>query len=185
MTSREREVPAAVTWGLLAAWAIHDAEELATMGGWVDRARPRLRRRFPRVPDRVWDRMRVTPAQAAIAIGAMGVLVAAASADGARTGGRSPFYQAAVLGFGLHTGGHLAQAAITGGYTPGVVTAPIVAAPFSIWALGRLRKAGVPIDTGGSPAQAILFAGGAILACQGLARVLTRKAHLPAVHSPS
>ncbi len=167
-------MPAAVTWGLLAAWAIHDTEELITMGGWVDRARPRLRRRFPRVPDRVWDLMRVTPAQAAIAIGAVGVVVAAAAADGARTGGRSRFYQAALLGFGLHTGSHVAQSAITGGYTPGVVTAPIVAAPFSIWAVRRLRRAGVPIDPGGSPASALLFAGGTILAAQGLARLLVR-----------
>jgi hypothetical protein len=174
MTSREREVPAAVTWGLLAAWAVHDTEELLTMGGWLDRARPRLRRRFPWVPEKVWDQMRVTPAQAAIAIGAVGLVVAAAAADGARTGGRSQFYQAALVGFGLHTGGHLAQSVITGGYTPGVVTAPIVAAPFSIWALGRLRKAGLPIDTGGSPAKAVLFAGGVILAAQGFARVLTR-----------
>lgn len=40
-------VPTAVTWGLFAAWAVHDAEELVTMAGWSDRARPRLERNLP------------------------------------------------------------------------------------------------------------------------------------------
>jgi hypothetical protein len=64
--------------GLLAAWAIHDTEELLTMGGRLDRARPRLRRRFPWVPGKVWDQMRVTRAQAAIAVGAVGLVIATA-----------------------------------------------------------------------------------------------------------
>lgn len=169
---RVRDVPASVTWGLLAAWAIHDAEEMATMGGWLDRARPRLRERFPRVPKPVWDRLRVSPAQARVAIGAMGVVIAAASASGARTGGRSPFYQATLLGFGLHAGGHLAQSALTRGYTPGVVTAPIVVAPFSVWAWRRLRAAGVPTDMRGSVAPALLALPLTIGACQALARLL-------------
>jgi hypothetical protein len=84
----EGRVPAEATWGLLLAWAVHDAEELFTMGGWIDRARPRLRARFPRVPEAVWDRLALTPAQARIAIGTVGVVMAAAAADGARTGGR-------------------------------------------------------------------------------------------------
>src|SRR5437879_389712 len=130
----ESGVGAAVTWGLLAAWAVHDSEEWVTMGGWLERARPRLRRRFPWVPERVWDRMRVGPGQARVAIAGMGVVMAAAAAAGARSGGRSRFYQAALAGFGLHAGGHVVQAVVSGGYTPGVVTAPLVAAPFSVWA---------------------------------------------------
>ncbi|WP_433291711.1 HXXEE domain-containing protein [Actinoplanes sp. CA-030573] len=172
MTSRAQQVPATVTWGLLAAWLIHDTEELLTMPGWVDRARPRLRRRLPWVPDRVWDGMRVTPAQTAIAIGAMGVLVAAASARGARSGGRSPFYQAALVGFGVHGAGHVAQSVLTGGYTPGVVTAPVVAGPFALWAAGRLRKAGVPVQLE-RPGRGLLLMAAAILGSQGVGRALT------------
>ena len=164
----------AVTWGLLAAWAVHDAEELATMGGWLDRNRPRLRARFPRVPDPVWDRLRVSPAQARIAIGAMGVVMAAAAARGAQTGGRSPFYQAALVGFGLHAGGHVAQTALVRGYTPGVVTAPLVVAPFSVWAWSRLRDAGIAQRPGPTAATALALLPVAVAGCQALAHRLAR-----------
>jgi hypothetical protein len=33
---------------------------------------------------------------------------------------------------------------VTGGYTPGVVTAPTVVLPFTWWARRALRRAGVP-----------------------------------------
>ncbi|WP_425569479.1 HXXEE domain-containing protein [Nonomuraea salmonea] len=39
---------------------------------------------------------------------------------------------------------HLAQAALFRGYTPGVVTAPLVVLPYAVWAWRRLRAAGVP-----------------------------------------
>ncbi|NUO98781.1 MAG: HXXEE domain-containing protein, partial [Nonomuraea sp.] len=110
-----------MTWGLLAAWAVHDAEELATMAGWTRRARPELERRFPGVP---WERLEASQAQVNVAIGLMGGVIAGASALGARTGGRSPAFQAVLAGFGLHGVVHLAQAAAVRGYTPGAVTAP-------------------------------------------------------------
>ncbi len=72
----------------------------------------------------------------------MGTVMAAAAAAGARSGGRSGFYQAVLAGFGWHAVGHLAQAAAVGGYAPGVVTAPVIVAPFSVWAWRRLRAAG-------------------------------------------
>jgi hypothetical protein len=168
----KNSLPPAMTWGLFLAWAVHDAEELATMPGWVERAGPRLRTRFPWVPDRAWDRLRMTPAQAGIAIGAMGGLMAAASARGARTGGRSPFYQAALAGFGLHAGTHVAQAVATRGYTPGLVTAPLVVAPFSIWAWRRLGTAGVPRSGGTSAAVAAVLLPVAAVAVHAAARIL-------------
>lgn len=173
-STRQRDLPATVTWGLLAAWAIHDSEEFLTMGGWLDRVRPRLRARFPRVPERVWDRMRVGPGQARIAIGAMGVVMTAAAASGARTGGRSRFYQAALAGFGLHAGVHVAQAVATRGYTPGVVTAPLVAAPFVLWAWRRLGAAGVPRDGRAAVAAGALLLPAAAVACHAVAGVLAR-----------
>jgi hypothetical protein len=143
----EREmdaVPAMATWGLLVAWAVHDAEEVATAPGWARRARPRLERRLPWVPPAVWDRFTSSQAHMALAVGLMGVLVAAAAADGARTGGRSPLYQFVLTGFGAHGFGHLAAAVATGGYAPGVVTSPSVVLPFAWWARRALRRAGVP-----------------------------------------
>lgn len=73
----------------------------------------------------------------------------AVAARGAHIGGRSVVYQTAVTGFGLHALTHLAQSAVVRGYTPGVATVPLVAAPFSVWARRRLRQAGVPVTRRG------------------------------------
>ena len=137
-------VPAAATWGLLAAWAVHDLEELVTAPGWVERAGPRLRRRLPWVPERVWDRVATDRGHTALAIGLVGLLIAAAAADGARTGGRSRLYQLVLAGFGAHAVPHVASAVITGGYPPGLLTTPTVVAPYAWWARRTLRAAGVP-----------------------------------------
>ncbi|MFD3696178.1 HXXEE domain-containing protein [Streptomyces sp. NPDC058646] len=135
---------ACVTLGLLAAWAVHDLEEVATMPRWSRTRVPVLRERHPGVPDRLWRPMESVDGRAfATAVGLMGLVVAAASADGHRTGGRSAFYQSALTGFGLHGLVHLGQAAATRGYTPGAVTSPLVVVPFTLWARGRLRRAGV------------------------------------------
>ncbi|MFE3602502.1 HXXEE domain-containing protein [Streptomyces sp. NPDC059142] len=149
----------AATWGLLAAFVVHDLEELATMPGWADAQVDRWREAHPQVPERVWSTLRVTPGHTATAIGLMGLLVGAAAADGARTGGRSPYFQTVLAGFGLHAATHLAQSAALRGYTPGVVTAPLVVAPFSLWAWRELRRAGVlgELDTRRALTSAALF----------------------------
>jgi len=48
-------VEPAVTWGLLAAFVVHDLEELVTMPDSSAQLVKRLRARFPGVPDRVWE----------------------------------------------------------------------------------------------------------------------------------
>ena len=50
--------------------------------------------------------------------------------------GRSPFYQAALHGYGMHTFSHLATVALVRRYTPGVATALPVILPFWIVANG-------------------------------------------------
>lgn len=139
----ERVGPA-VTLGLLAAWALHDAEELATGPRWISDNLPALRERFPGVPEPVWGAMgAVGPCEFAVAVGVMATFVGSAAVSGHRTGGRSGFYQGALDGFGLHGLVHLAQAAAVRGYTPGSVTSPLIVVPFTLWARGRLRRAGV------------------------------------------
>ncbi|MFE3250785.1 HXXEE domain-containing protein [Streptomyces sp. NPDC059209] len=139
----ERVGPA-VTLGLLAAWVLHDAEELATGPRWIRENLPALRERFPGVPEPVWSAMEaVEPREFAVAVGVMAGFVGSAAVAGHRTGGRSGFYQGALDGFGLHGLVHLAQAAAVRGYTPGSVTSPLVVVPFTLWARGRLRRAGV------------------------------------------
>ncbi|AXB48583.1 hypothetical protein A4R43_17615 [Amycolatopsis albispora] len=115
----------AATLGLFGAWLVHDLEELATMPKWAG----------------------VSREHAAVAIGLMGGVVAAAAVAGARTGGRSRFYRTALAAFDLHGWVHLAGSAVTRGYTPGVVTSPLVVIPFSRWARKRLRAAGIEEGT--------------------------------------
>ncbi|WP_432890529.1 HXXEE domain-containing protein [Kribbella sp. CA-245084] len=121
-----------VAWGLLGAWIVHDLEELATMPSFS---------RQPGLPPFV----RTSRREAATAIGLTGVAMAAASAAGAATGGRSKFFQASLLGFGLHAGTHIAQSVVLRRYTPGLVTTPLVVIPFSVWAWRQLKAEGVPI----------------------------------------
>ncbi|MFD9519883.1 HXXEE domain-containing protein [Streptomyces sp. NPDC059979] len=169
---------AAVTLGLLAAWAVHDLEEVATMARWSRTRVPALRERHPRVPERVWRRLEaVDGREFATAVGVMGLVVAAASAAGHRTGGRSAFYQASLNGFGLHGLVHVAQAAATRGYTPGVVTSPLLVVPFTLWARGRLRRAGVLRPTRARDvAGSLALAGVAIAASHAVARRIYRGA---------
>ncbi|MFC7982766.1 HXXEE domain-containing protein [Streptomyces sp. NPDC057336] len=170
----DEKVGAAVTLGLLAAWALHDAEELATVSGWWRRELPALRERFPAVPQAVWRRAgSVDGREFAVAVGAMAAVVAAASAAGRLTGGRSAAYQTALNAFGLHGLVHLAQAAAARGYTPGSATSPLVV-PFTLWARHRLRRAGVlratrPRDL----AVGLGFAGAATVGAHAVARRLT------------
>jgi len=159
------EPAAAVTLGLLAAWAVHDAEEVAMMPRFTARV-PELRARNPYVPERVWRLLAgIDGREFATAVGVMGGVVAAASAAGLCTGGRSGFYQAALTGFGLHGVVHLAQAAALRTYTPGVVTSGLVVIPFTLWARSRLRRSGVarPVRT----ADALLGLAGAAAATVG------------------
>ncbi|CAM5428560.1 HXXEE domain-containing protein [Streptomyces pseudogriseolus] len=162
---RGERVGGAVTWGLLGAWVVHDLEELVTVPGWSRRNVPELRKRFPRVPERVWRRAEtMDAAEFAAAVGVMGVLVGAASAAGRLTGGRSGFYQGALTGFGLHGVTHMAQAVAVRGYTPGSVTSLLVVVPFTLWARGRLRRAGVLRPARPRDAVAGLAAAGAATA---------------------
>ncbi|MFD7663375.1 HXXEE domain-containing protein [Streptomyces sp. NPDC059788] len=136
-------VPPAVTFGLLVAWALHDAEEVAFGPRWMRNHLPELRKRFPGVPERLWRALEgVDQREFTVAVGIMAAIVAAASVQGHRTGGRSAFFQGAVDGFGLHGLVHLAQAAAVRGYTPGSVTSPLIVVPYAVWARGRLRRAG-------------------------------------------
>ena len=83
--------------------------------------------------------------QVYLGIGLMGVLMAAASADGYRTRGRSPVYQTALYGYGMHTFSHLATTLLARRYTPGAATALPVVLPFWIFAKRTLRVHGVGV----------------------------------------
>lgn len=134
-------VTGAVTWGLFTVWVIHDVEEALTMPAFFERRRSRLRQRWPGMPG--WLARRLSPSRAQIwmAIGLVGLIVLAAAATGAATGGRSFFFQAVLAAFGLHALAHAGQALAVRGYAPGVITAVILVAPFSWWAWHQLDLA--------------------------------------------
>jgi hypothetical protein len=157
------------------AWAVHDLEELATMAPSSRRIAARLQARYPQLPDGIWQRLEVSPAHVAVAVGLMGTVMVAAAAAGARSGGRSGFYQAVLAGFGWHGVGHVVAAIAVGGYAPGVVTAPVVA-PFSVWAWRRLRAAGVQAELGRSSAWAMVLLPVTLGAAHLAAHRLTRDA---------
>ncbi|MCX4819704.1 HXXEE domain-containing protein [Streptomyces sp. NBC_01142] len=168
-------VNSAVTYGLLAAWALHDAEELAAGPRWIRENVPVLRSRFPDVPEGVWRTMEsVDEREFAVAVGVMATIVGAAAVAGRRTGGRSAFYQGALNGFGLHGLVHLAQAAAVRGYTPGSATSPLIVVPFTLWARGRLRRAGVLRPARARDAAAgLALAAGATIVSHLVARKVT------------
>lgn len=117
---------------LLASWALHDVEE-AIM--------------FPAACDELADRtgieqLRLTPARSWAAVGAMGVLISAACADGARRGGKSRLYRATVAGLHAHVGTHLLASVAQRAYTPGVLTALPVMLPGTLLARRRLSVTG-------------------------------------------
>ncbi|MFB7668592.1 HXXEE domain-containing protein [Kitasatospora sp. NPDC056138] len=160
-----------VTWGLLLAWAANDAEEWFTMAPWSRRNGGRMQ---GRIPGPEWLRREISHAHAHTAISIMGMTVLAASADGARTAGRSRLFQATLAAFGLHGVGHLALSARHKGYTPGVVTAPTVVVPFSLWAWRELGRAGVRRSTAGVVRDAAVLLPVSLAGVHLAARLLTR-----------
>jgi hypothetical protein len=129
------------TAGLFVAWLTHDLEELATM---TDTSRT-LVRQLPDwvpVPTSVRDQG-LTTRYLATGIAAIGLIVAAAALRGYRTQGHSAFYQNTLLAFGLHGLAHLAVTVVTGRYTSGVGTVPVVVL-YWLWATRALQEAGVP-----------------------------------------
>jgi hypothetical protein len=136
-------VGVSVTWGLLIAWVVHDTEELLATPRFAPRAAATVRRRFPRLPAAASRMMDIGATRMAVAILLIGVLVAVAAEEGARTGGRSPFFQVVLAGFGIHAVFHVGATLATRGYTPGIVTAVVVVAPFSVWAWLQLQRVGL------------------------------------------
>lgn len=114
--------------GLMGAWLIHDAEELATMSAWS------ASERSPISP--------MSNKQVATAISLTGCVMAAASEAGRRTVRKSKFYQAA---FGLHSLTHVALSVISKGCSPGILTIPTVVIPAYVSARRTLKDQGIAI----------------------------------------
>ena len=142
-----RRLRRAVALSFPVAFALHDLEELLTAGQWGRTAPARIRRRFPRAPERLVEMAAVTTPQMAVAVGVVGVGVAVTTGSALRDlDGELGLLSASLAAYTAHGVTHLAQSALLRSYTPGVATVPLVIAPYSVWAWRALRRAGVPID---------------------------------------
>jgi hypothetical protein len=128
------QAKSAILWLLPAAFVVHDAEEYATMAAWLARNGGRL----PPLLRTLFD-----GGEAAMlaAMAALFLLLVAGTAWAAFGRGRAGLLVYATLlgGFFVHGFGHLGQALLFGGYTPGVATASLVVIPASLFLYARLR----------------------------------------------
>ena len=148
------------------------------MPGWGARNGPRLRRMYPWLPERLFARMNMSRQHVTVAVALVGLVILAAAADGARTGGASRFYQIALIGFGLHGFFHIGQSAVTLGYTPGVITSPLIVIPFSAWAWRTIDEVGVASkDVGVTVVAAIMLFLAVLAAAHGTTWALLRVIH--------
>jgi Protein of unknown function with HXXEE motif len=180
-------VPVGVTAGLFGAWLVHDLEEWFTMAPWSRKNADKIGQTLPVRPP--WGDGGMSDVHAHAGIAAMGAVILAASAMGVKSRGRSTFFQTALLGFGLHGLSHLGGSALFRGYTPGVVTAPIVVLPYWVWARRTLDRAGVlqsgPSSWASAAVAVPVTIGGVHLATAGLlkARELARAARSTGLRS--
>ena len=126
-------------WAGPGVFLLHDTEEVLTVAPW-------LRAHGAELPRVLQPFLGVTTRQFALAVLFLFLGFLAAAAHGTRRArdGHSPavflFVAGALVGNALT---HLAQAALFGGYTPGVVTALLVVLPYGYLLGERLHASGL------------------------------------------
>lgn len=128
-----------VIWAFPAAFLLHDIEEILTM--------ERHARQYPPpVPAAFRDLARVTTPQVVVAVAYEFVLCCAVSAlttRRLRRGLAMNLYATAVAILFLNVLTHLGQSLRARHYTPGLLTAPTIALPYTLYLCRRLRRAGL------------------------------------------
>jgi hypothetical protein len=152
VTSQTPEIRRAAL-SLFVAWLIHDMEEVFTFPA-TSRL---LARRFSTTT------LVVTPAQSALAITLMGVLVAVACHRGIRTNGDSRLFRAVTAGLEAHVATHILASVVQKHYTAGLVTAPLAMLPGARVVRSALRRHGRPQELGDTVRGAGLLVGAALL----------------------
>lgn len=156
--------------GFFAAWAVHDTEELLTMGTTSRALAASAPSWLPLPPDIRRDGY--SPAHFRVALAVMAAVTATAAADGIRTQGRSPFFRAGLDAFGWHGVGHVVAALALRRYVSGVATAPVVVIGYWLWARRSLARDGAPVT--GTGLRSALAVPPILLVAHGVARALTR-----------
>lgn len=150
---------------LFRAWLIHDLEEAIA---------------FPSTCDELAVRtgiapLRITAAQSWLAVVLAGVGIASTCQRGIERKGRSRLYRAVVAGLELHVFSHVAASLLQGGYTAGVVTAPLVMLPGARRARQELAQLGRPLKLSDT-VRGIGFLVPLALVSHGLARLALPRA---------
>lgn len=135
--------PTILIWLFPVVFLIHDGEEILTVERWGKAHLPALRARFGRRPlvGAVISRAADTnTARFTTTVACLLVAILVASYLG--TVGQPLWFAAALAVFFVNVFTHAGQSVIYGGYTPGVITAVLVALPYSLYTYARLFAAG-------------------------------------------
>jgi hypothetical protein len=167
---------AVVFWLVPLTWLVHDAEELVTLPRWHTRNEAALRalaRRSAstrRLVSSLSD-SRDTFAVAAVLVGATVAKVSDPDGVGLLV------FAVCLGGYGLHGVVHVAQAAVFGGYVPGVVTGVVLVVPTAGYVYWRLLGEGL-LSTAGVAGTAlgglVVFLSAVLAATHLTARLRTR-----------
>ena len=150
-------------WLLPLAFVVHDAEELAIMPAWLSEHRAALSGLLQGMPA-MGDGsllLHLDTGGIALAMGAILLLFVAVTAAAVSSAYKIALYAYALVlgGFFVHGFGHIGQALVWRGYTPGVVTALLVVIPASVFLYARLWRSRML-----GPAESVLLtAAGAAL----------------------
>lgn len=128
-----------LVWLLIPVFVLHDGEEVLTAASWVTEHQGLL------AGTPFAGYINITTPQMAAAVFVIFLLVLAAAYLGLRAlrRGELSLWFGAMLGIlFLHSFTHLGQSILTGGYTPGVLTVPILLL-YSLYLYGRLFQAGL------------------------------------------
>lgn len=164
----------ALTWAFPVAFVIHDfGEELPAMERFV-RDNPQLLAKLPARMVRLLD---LTTAQTAVAMACeLGLTGLAAYLATRPAKARRALYNVALAVFFLHAFTHVGQAVLLRKYVPGVVTAVLVALPYSLYAYHRLSREGLLREDEIRPAllSGALLAVPVVLAARAVSKALVR-----------
>ncbi|MFT9846831.1 HXXEE domain-containing protein [Aneurinibacillus sp. REN35] len=136
-------------WLFLIVFMLHDFEEIITVETWLTKNKTKVLHRFPSLVTRyqaVFERrFAMKTAQFSFAVAWIFVLLSVITFYTSQTlayGGSFLFYVAALHVLFGNVWTHVIQSVVLRGYTPGVVTAVILALPYTLYMYSRLLAEG-------------------------------------------
>lgn len=135
----------AVIWLFVLVFVIHDGEEILTTEGWVKAYGGLLLQKYPSAGP-LLEKAAQTTAQFSVTVMFLFVIVLAVcywAARAPRPGAAVNAFTALLLVLAGNVVTHVGSTLLMGSYTPGVVTAVLVALPYCVFAIRRLVQEGL------------------------------------------